>query len=175
MRRRRIIWAGLALVILGVAGWIAFGDKAPPEPVYQGRKLSVWIEATASPNRRESDEANAALHDIGSKAVPFLLYQLEKKSLEWHRHDKFAKALKKMHIAHDPFVPGLAQTIMATVAVGPPALPGLEKLLEKSTNEEVLRDGYCAVYLIANGTTNQVTLSPATWKKLKSVVPPPLL
>ncbi len=175
MRRRRIIWAGLALVILGVAGWFVFGDRPPPEPVYQGKKLSAWIVATVSEDNKESEEAKAVLHDAGSNAVPYLVQRLEERGVHQSWEDKLSKVLKRLHIAHDRITPGTGPTILALAAVGPPALPDLERLLEKSTNEEVLRDGYCAVYLIANGTTNQVTLSPATWKKLKSVVPPSLL
>ena len=68
MRKRTKIalLAGLAAVVL-VMLWTIPG---PPEPVYQGRRLSDWLKAH---DRFSREEAEEAVRRIGTNAIPSLL------------------------------------------------------------------------------------------------------
>src|SRR3954453_8434930 len=64
------IGAGLLLAVLVVIVWP--GEK---EPEYQGKKLSYWIGR--SRNVDTTKEATAAVQQIGTNALPYLLNRME--------------------------------------------------------------------------------------------------
>src|SRR5436190_15403296 len=45
----------------------------PQEPIYQGRTLKGWLAELEDKSSQRREEAKAALHEIGSNAVPTLL------------------------------------------------------------------------------------------------------
>ncbi len=79
-KRRRILVAGLVLAVVGgVAG--ALFLRLKPEPVYQGKPLSVWLQAYTNPDNLANPEraiqtTTDALSHIGTNAIPTLLRML---------------------------------------------------------------------------------------------------
>ncbi|MEY2410654.1 MAG: hypothetical protein QOF48_3324 [Verrucomicrobiota bacterium] len=76
VKRRRLL---LLLVVL-ILGGIIFATRrsGPPEPEYQGRKLSAWIDGVRHSYYNGFDtNALLAVRAIGSNAVPWLLSELD--------------------------------------------------------------------------------------------------
>jgi len=72
MRKRvQIALAVLLLTLLGVTAWQVF---LPREPVYQGIRLSGWLEYYRSD--ADAPEVDEALRKFGTDAIPFLLKNL---------------------------------------------------------------------------------------------------
>jgi hypothetical protein len=77
-RKRRILLVALAVTVVGGVAWVVL--REPPEPVYQEKKLSVWLEDYVSggsvigvfPNPK-TDEV---IRQIGTNAIPTLLRML---------------------------------------------------------------------------------------------------
>jgi hypothetical protein len=68
----------LIVAILGVIAWLAL--REPPEPTYQGKPLSAWLEGYVSSGRiryveRDSD-TDEAIRQIGANAIPVVLRML---------------------------------------------------------------------------------------------------
>ena len=82
MKRRRILLM-LALIAL-VAGLVLFWPRGPKEPVYEGKRLTRWIEEGYNRNTPESHETTRrVLKAIGTNALPFLLHQFARKDPRW--------------------------------------------------------------------------------------------
>jgi hypothetical protein len=78
MGRRKIMFAGVALVVLVGIG--IYMVATPREPEYQGRKLSEWVEQTCmfTGNQLIEDPvALEAIRQIGPESIPFLLEGLK--------------------------------------------------------------------------------------------------
>jgi hypothetical protein len=74
MRRRRIILF-LALVTMA-AGVAWFWPRGPAEPVYHGKRLSLWIEESGHGQDPQTErQAREAVRAVGTNALPFLLAQ----------------------------------------------------------------------------------------------------
>src|SRR5687767_2314706 len=80
-KRSGMILAGV-LVVVGV-GLAIWGASDPPEPVYEGRKLTSWLErhvpnTSADPpyNSPGWHKAEEALRRIGTNGIPTLLPML---------------------------------------------------------------------------------------------------
>lgn len=64
----------LAILLLAVVGGIAWLALRPNEPMYKGRRLSVWLEGFAGGNTNISRfEADQAVRHIGTNAIPTLM------------------------------------------------------------------------------------------------------
>ena len=82
-RRRVIVWAVAAIAVV-VVGWEVFRER---EPEYQGKTLSEWMEV----DRRASsgggpvaiEEAENAVQQIGTNALPLLLKWIAYEQPEW--------------------------------------------------------------------------------------------
>jgi hypothetical protein len=80
----------LAMLFLGVAGLIAWQSLREREPVYQGKRLRLWLgeysecydsDKSGGPETREAQNvAEAAVQQIGTNAIPTLLNMLRKKN-----------------------------------------------------------------------------------------------
>jgi hypothetical protein len=77
--KRAIIVGVVALVAMGVI--VLSGQRAPPEPVYEGKTLSRWLENYDPANTNSSpqleEDANNAIQVMGTNAIPALLRMLE--------------------------------------------------------------------------------------------------
>ncbi len=99
-KKRRILFAILAVAILGGLAWIVFSPRVEPEPVYYGKPLSAWLEIYDSPNNSTSqqfDAARMAIGGIGTNAIPTLLRMLRTPDLAW-KNRLFALAQKNHFI-----------------------------------------------------------------------------
>src|SRR5581483_7455941 len=72
MKRIRIIVMVVAVVVIGVVAIVCFRAR---EPRYQGRTLSewIWVGTDHIETSPEWSEANNAVKQIGTNAIPFLL------------------------------------------------------------------------------------------------------
>ncbi len=79
MNKRRV-WFGLmavAVVLTALACW----PHRAPEPTYQGRNLSDWLQRLDTPSLSpmQRSEAEAAIRAIGTNASPYLLERLSER------------------------------------------------------------------------------------------------
>ncbi|MDB6065626.1 MAG: HEAT-like repeat protein [Pedosphaera sp.] len=95
MRKRfRIVFALLLLAVMGGIAWLAL---RPNEPVYKGKRLSVWLEGyhpigLSFGSREAADEA---VRQLGTKAIPILLKRLQTKDAPLT--DEFIALAQKQH------------------------------------------------------------------------------
>ncbi|EEF61170.1 HEAT repeat domain-containing protein [Pedosphaera parvula] len=121
-------------VIVGVA-WLVV--RTPAEPVYQGKRLRVWLQNYAG-TRQARQEADAAVRQIGTNAIPTLLGML-------HAYDAPLK-IKLLTWASSHRILGFRytnpsvfneQAFMGFQALGPDAacaVPKLIKLLDQNVS-----------------------------------------
>ena len=89
MNRRRILLL-LALVAV-VAVLVLFWPRGPKEPVYQGKRLTEWIQQAQWPTRRfptqpereRADAARQAIKAIGTNALPYLVSEFVRPESKW--------------------------------------------------------------------------------------------
>src|SRR5579863_6996808 len=79
-KSKRILPASLVVAALGGFFWLTW-RVYEPEPVYQGKTLSAWLEDCDKSRwvGTEWQEANEAVRHIGTKAIPTLLDKLRRK------------------------------------------------------------------------------------------------
>jgi HEAT repeat protein len=71
-RRNLLLAALVAVALLGGLAWLIFRNHEPPEPVYQGKRLSEGlVTGWDGPTSLEQ-----AIHQIGTNAIPTLLRML---------------------------------------------------------------------------------------------------
>jgi hypothetical protein len=86
MRKRLyVVVATLLIAVLGLAIWDATRQK---EPVYQGRRLSYWVQEF--PYRVTKEELESNLPTPGPEAIPFLMRYLEKPEARSRRFYRMA-------------------------------------------------------------------------------------
>jgi hypothetical protein len=76
MRKRVYIALAVVLVILaGGSAWLGLRER---EPVYQGKRLSFWLESlnNGGPTGNDSSAAQQAIRHIGTNALPILIAKL---------------------------------------------------------------------------------------------------
>jgi hypothetical protein len=132
MKKRMFI--GLLVVIGGILAGQAVNALLPHEPVYQGRRLSAWLEDLDPVQPKEvRARARDAIRQIGTNAVPMLM--------DWFRaRDSWLKIrlielankqrLVKIHFTSAP--DRSRRAYRACRILGPrakPAIPGLIELL----------------------------------------------
>src|SRR5688572_90036 len=112
MQRRRIVVPALALALATTV--ILVAGRGEPEPKWKGRSLSSWLKlyqhrTTGELTVAQIDEAPAALKEIGTNALPWLL-----KWVQYEPPGKFSRALQA------PFPGKLARTFASiTPSTGP--------------------------------------------------------
>jgi HEAT repeat protein len=77
MRKRFLI--ALAALIVALAGVIAWQALREREPVYQGKRLTLWLYAAYSGHGRNGEGAEEAVRQAGTNAIPTLLRMLRAK------------------------------------------------------------------------------------------------
>ncbi len=105
-KRRRILVAGLVLAALGGVAWALF-FTAEPEPVYQGKRLSAWLELYHTqygmPDQDKVRHADDAVRHIGTNAIPTLLRMLRLRDSASTL--KLMALVQKQHFVKIHFVP----------------------------------------------------------------------
>src|SRR5882762_6918956 len=64
---------------------VVFVASRPREPVYQGKSLNVWLDDFNSGYENAPPEARAAIHSMGTNALPFLLKSIRNEKSDWDR------------------------------------------------------------------------------------------
>ena len=150
MRRRVYVTLAVALVILvGVIEWQALGPQKC-EPVYQGRRLSVWlgrydyyagrVTVTKALSMREADEA---VRQIGTNAIPVLLRRLRTRDSAlkiW-----VMDLIRKQHLISIKYIPARIRRLeglMGVQALSPEARKAAVPMLLESLkdNDPTIRD-----------------------------------
>src|SRR5438552_499009 len=127
--RKRSRWITFAAVTAVAVGAVAFwpGEK---EPEYQGKKTSQWIEQYRS--GQEHERAVAAIHAIGTNALPLLVRWL--KHVPWHqRQGEIFLAVLPVKIQEELSLTGWEHNSMAVrgfEVLGPQAAPAIPALCQ---------------------------------------------
>ena len=149
---------GLAVALYGIL-------LAPREPSYKGKPLSQWIEAYSEQEVSEADEANEALHSMGTNAVPYLMAWFRAKPT-LARKKGLARAaplppaqFKPAWIATDS--PRRSQAMWALSVLGPAANSAIPELarLANDTNDRI-RSHEAATVLFNLGSKSLAPLLP---------------
>jgi len=157
MRKR--VHIGLAVVLLMLAGVVAWQGLRQGEPVYQGKGLSQWLdEYNRAGSMDRTETISAAIRAIGTNGLPFLLAHI--------RHSdspligKLIALLGKQRILKLPFYgadPYRSTSILALSALGPEAAPLCAELLPVAQNPHTSWWGMLS--LLAIGTNSIPTLA----------------
>lgn len=143
-KRLRIGLATLLLALLGVVVWLVlFPREGEPDPVYQGRPLSAWLDDYMVPGPRMSvkgrEAANAAVRHLGTNAFPMLLRRLGTKDAPVM--DGFYELLKKQHFIKIHHLIARHRRMEALLAFdalgaeGKGAVPALIELYEQRSSQ----------------------------------------
>jgi hypothetical protein len=148
MRKRlRIAFAMVSLAILGWLGWHAL---RPPEPSYQGRRLSEWLDEYNQAGRLDKTESvSEAIRAMGTNSLPFLLANI--KHTYSPLEQTFFKVVRKQHLVKLPFYgkdPYRTTSILALSALGSNAVPLGPELLEVSEDPRYSMWGQCALLAV---------------------------
>ena len=140
--RRLILSTALALVVGALAIWMMLAATPPKEPVYQGKKLSVWMKNYASTNSDRRVEAQLAIRGMGSNAVPFLTLRLKREAQKTY----WLRKVDALFHTGTKFEQMNAQNVLegrrGFLTLWPSGLPALEQVMEQSSNDEVLYQAY---------------------------------
>jgi hypothetical protein len=133
MKRKRLLLIGALAAVM--AGVFLCWPRGPKEPVYEGRKLTAWInDAGSSTNAAIRDRGQEAIKAIGTNALPFLLKRFSEPVSS--RFDPFSAWA---HDHHFPFLEidvgayRFRRTISGLYMLGPdiaPALPALSEFFD---------------------------------------------
>ncbi len=147
----------LLLAVLGGFAWQVW--RGPPEPDYQGKPLSHWL-ALYDELGPSDDQADAAVRQIGTNAIPTLLRLLKEKDSPLKR--KWIALVNKQHLFKGPqeakyrnFEAGSAFRVLGPTASN--AMPELiqiynQKISIDSQSEVLLSMGYLGPAILQDGT-----------------------
>jgi hypothetical protein len=141
VKTKHKITATVALLfVLGALAWVVLRAPEPPEPVYQGKKLSAWLEVYDPTNMaRPSAQLEAtqvALREMGTNAIPSLLRMLRTPDSRWK--NRFFALAREQHVIKISYVPPSSlyeRAAMGLEALGPRAevaVPELVKIFDHS-------------------------------------------
>jgi PBS lyase HEAT-like repeat len=114
-------------VIVGVA-WVVL--RTPAEPVYQGKRLRVWLQRYSGTGK-ERKETDAAVRHMGTNSIPILLGMLHAhdaplkiKLLTWASNHRFLGFHYTNPSVHNE------QAFMGFQALGPDAASAVPKVIQ---------------------------------------------
>ncbi len=115
---RNTLAAVVVTVIVGVA-WMIL--QPPPDPVYDGKRLSVWVQGFdlsnyGPPKQLAWREAEEAVRRIGTNAIPRLLSMLQAKDSNLRL--KFIRLAQRQQFIRVVYVPAYRKNIQASYAFG---------------------------------------------------------
>jgi hypothetical protein len=170
MRKRvHIALAVLLVMLAGVIGWQMLHLR---EPIYQGKRLSSWLEAYKLYGvagvetwqvRVEQQEADEAVRRIGTNALPTLLRMLRAKDSALKA--KLMDLAQKQHFIHINYIPADELNYRACSAFGvlrakaQSAVPAMIRIYEQ--NISPASQFYVSRALIAIGPDATRTAIPA--------------
>lgn len=142
-KRGRILVAVMAIMVAGGVGWSIFWMRsAPPEPVYHGKPLSYWMQGfdipTSRTNRPNWADAEIALYDAGTNAIPTLLRMVQQDSSLKNTLLRWAYGIPyvKKHYPQRPTMGNfmVVQAFYVLHADAAPAVPALIKNLDGNSS-----------------------------------------
>ena len=146
MSKRRIIAVGLLFIAL-VAGGVVFALRQPAEPVWQGRKLSEWMERHTPSSEAQPPYgspgwhlADRAIKEIGTNGIPTLLRMVGATEGDLRaRLRRLAKNQRFVYVSYR-YAPDLnreaeyAFELLGTNAAA--AVPGLTKIYQQARSSD---------------------------------------
>jgi hypothetical protein len=161
--KRQIIWILLiAVVIGGVMSWVF----QPPEPLYQGRTMSYWLNSSAYDIDSNHELSESLWRSFGSNAVPYLRKNLQatdgpiKKAYWAIRRSAFRYLPMRVYRHLAEYNPPPAAIIRWRAAdalgyIGPGAAPAIPDLirLSKTDTSAIMSPGFVrgrALYALGN-------------------------
>ncbi|MDB6019186.1 MAG: putative lyase [Pedosphaera sp.] len=134
---KRLRWL-LAILLVAIAGGLAWRALAPHEPVYRGKSLSAWLESYPVfnvPVEGQEQRANEAVRHMGTNALPALLAMAQTR--DSHFKNNLTQLLSKQSLIDFDPTPAFAQRRRAVYgfdALGATAEPAIPKLTELLNN-----------------------------------------
>ena len=134
-KKRRILFAILGLAILGGLAWMMLSlGPSVPDPVYEGKPLSKWLEefdfvGTAASGHRNA--ARTAIQNMGTNTIPALLHLL--KTPNWPWKNRLMALARKQHVVKINYVepPRLySRALSGLQALGPRAADAMPELVQ---------------------------------------------
>lgn len=154
MIMRKPVQVALAVLLVAIAGLVAWEMLRQREPVYLGKPLSFWLrgfELDDQPGKPGFNEAVGAVRDAGTNAFPILLHMLRIRDSDLkHRLTRFAQ---KQRLISVHYLPADRQNWVARqgfVALGKETTYAVPSLVE------IYDEG------ISRGDTNSLTLGYIT-------------
>ena len=155
LRRKGIILLTSAIVVVGFC-FVLFGDRES-QPQYQGRSLSSWLAIYDDLDPTTFEQAEEAIQQIGTNALPYLLRWIQYEPPAWRTslrdgvpsriwdNSSFQRLIsgragRRAAYARDGF------RILGTNAV--PVLPELERLLKSNTRPMIVMNTRLALVSI---------------------------
>lgn len=138
-KHNRILLIVLLAIFLGGLTWVVLQPREP-EPVYQGKPLSFWLtgydpgnynlKPTRGPSPPTSKQADEAIRQIGSNAIPTLLRLLQKQDSPFKV--KIVGLLQRQHLITLPLAPLNQSTtaFQSFISMGPNASNAVPRLIE---------------------------------------------
>jgi HEAT repeat protein len=131
-KRSHIALATLLLAMVGGIAWLSLRTDAE-DPVYQGKRLSVWMGSNRySMAQMLSPQAEQAIRQLGTNAIPLLLRKLRTKASPFK--DKLYALTQKQHVIKVSYTPAWfqhrhgAMGFRVLAADGKSAVPALIEL-----------------------------------------------
>ncbi len=104
---RAVLWALLAVVLAGIAFGVVRWTMQQREPMFEGRPYSAYMLELGSTDKKVHDAARAAVTDVGTKALPFLIRVMDSESEPAERRSRAAMALGALGKAAKSAAPSL--------------------------------------------------------------------
>ena len=161
LTKRHLLWVGATLLFAGAV--LAVLLSTPKEPVYQGRKLSAWLEAATGSNPQVAvTSAWAAVHAVGADGLPWLLAELQARdSVFRNLHIFWETEIRRSE--RRPLSPVQRETrARAGLAMlGDAALPAIPELAGRLSDSNVSVSARLALDVIAGGLKSHLVSKPA--------------
>ncbi len=133
-RRRILLLATVALLaVVFVLALVLTLSSSPPEPSYRGRKLSEWAQRSTSDSLESRAQAQIAIHQIGTNAIPNLLTWISYERPEWKttwypRLNPLLKRLNQNWVLRDKKDDRAENALFALSLLGPEAATAVNDL-----------------------------------------------
>jgi HEAT repeat protein len=158
MRKR--VYIALAVVLLALAGVIAWQVLREHEPVYQGKRLSVWLYEAYWGNGRNGEGAEECVRQAGTNAIPTLLRMLRAKDSALRA--KVTELARRQHIIEIEFARAEGWNGAALIGFhllgskAQSAVPALMEIANQNISPPSRNDAICALGMIGPSAKDAV-------------------